>query len=246
MSPLAADRPADQDSDGPLVAATLRGDAGAFAALFDRHARAVRTAARGQVRDPDAVDDVVQETFTRALDRLDQLRDPERFRPWLLSIARNAGTDARRRLTRTDQDPIAEEGEEHGVVLVDPHPAPDELAEIRARAELVRGCVAGLSPRDATALSMVLWLGFGPTEVAAALGLNVGAAKVLLHRARNRLRDALLVELQAAARSGQCVEVARLVDAGDDVAATRHVRTCDRCLASGRALLEVPVDMNGA
>jgi RNA polymerase sigma factor (sigma-70 family) len=231
---------AGEGDDAALVRATLQGDTAAYARLFDRHARAVRTTARGQVRDADAVDDAVQETFARALDRLEQLRDPTRFRPWLLSIARNAATDARRRLTRIDQEPLAETGEEDGIVVAAEDLGPEDLAAVRARAELVRGAVAGLSARDATALSMVLWLGFGPTDVAASLGIKAGAAKVLLHRARLRLRDALLVELLAAARSGDCTEVARLVEEDDEVAAARHVRSCAICGAAGRRLLDLP------
>jgi DNA-directed RNA polymerase specialized sigma24 family protein len=52
--------------------------------------------------------------------------------------------------------------------------------------------MAQLSARDAAAISMVVHLGFGPNEVAAALDISYGNAKVVLHRARQRLRDALV------------------------------------------------------
>ncbi|MFP3905732.1 MAG: RNA polymerase sigma factor [Acidimicrobiales bacterium] len=222
-------------SDAALVEATMRGDQVAYASLFERHSGAVRTAVRGHIgSDPDAIEDAVQESFTRALSRLDSLRDPSRFRPWLMQIARNAATDVRRLNTRVDHEPIEESGGE-GVVLTTDRTGPDTEVELREMAHLVRGCVAGLTPRDATAISMVLWLGFGPQDVAAALGITPGAAKVLLHRARRRLRDALIVEIAGAARSFACTGLSSLIEAGDDLAAARHLKDCQTCIDASRA-----------
>lgn len=207
----------------------------AYATLFERHAKAVRTAVRGHIgSDPDAIEDAVQEAFARALSKLDALRDPSRFRPWLMQIARNAATDVRRANTKVEQEPIEEAGGE-GVVLVGDGSGPEDETELREMAQLVRGCVAGLTPRDATAISMVLWFGFGPTEVASALGITTGAAKVLLHRARRRLRDAVILEVAAAARSFACPRLASLVDAGDELGAARHLKDCQVCLEAGRS-----------
>ncbi len=66
--------------------------------------------------------------------------------------------------------------------VADPRPGPGSVAELAELAEQVKGCVAGLSTRDATAIVMVTQLGFTPEQVAGALGLTPGAAKVLLHR----------------------------------------------------------------
>lgn len=226
----------ERASDEWLVGATIEGDGSAYAELFDRHVRAVRTTVRGHLRHPDGVEDAVQEAFTRALHRIDTLRDRSRFRPWLLSIARNAATDVRRVETRIDHEQIDEAGGE-GLALVHPGEGPEVEVELRELAELVRGGVAGLSPRDATAISMVMWFGFGPQDVAGALGVTEGAAKVLLHRARRRLRDALIVEVAAANRRFGCAELASLVAADDPVAAARHVKKCSQCVEAGRRLL---------
>lgn len=213
----------------------MQGDRVAFASLFERHAPAVRTAVRGHIgRSPDAVEDAVQEAFARALTRIDSLRDPARFRPWLMQIARNAATDIRRHNTKVDHEPIEESGGE-GEVLASSRAGPEAETELQDLATLVRGCVAGLSPRDATAISMVMWLGFGPSEVGAALGITPGAAKVLLHRARKRLRDAVLIEVAAAARRFACPELVVLVDDRNEVEAAHHLKDCARCLEAGRA-----------
>src|SRR3954469_18416186 len=88
------------ERDAELVGRVRQGDQHAFSELYRAHARAVHTAVRDNVHDADAAADVVQEAFTRALARLDTLREPDRFRPWLLQIARHAAVDHRRHRNR--------------------------------------------------------------------------------------------------------------------------------------------------
>src|SRR4051794_30351186 len=97
--------------DAALVEAVRSGDVDAFSALYRTHVGAVRAAVRDNVHDAEGIADVVQDTFVRALERLPSLRDPERFRPWLLSIARNTAIDARRVRTRSKTDDGAETDE---------------------------------------------------------------------------------------------------------------------------------------
>jgi len=169
-------RDARSNPDAELVGAALRGDADAFTLLFHRHAGAVRTAARCLVRDQHRVHDVCQETFLRAYTRLSTLREPARFRPWLLQTARHVAIDEQRRRARTRTEPLDEEVATRA----------DESVAIVELDELVRG-LTKLSPRDASALRLA-GRGAAPAQIAAALGVTPGAAKVLVHRARRRLR----------------------------------------------------------
>ena len=171
--------------DGLLVTAVLAGDSGAFDELYRAHVGAVRAVARSHVRDGDTVSDIVQDTFARALQHLDNLRDTDRFRPWLLSIARHASVDQ----LRAGKREIALDTEQ-AEALVSRDATPDDLAELHDLADTVQGCVTGLSQRDATAVAMVTQLGFTPAQVGSALGVSSGAAKVIVHRARRRLRSA--------------------------------------------------------
>jgi RNA polymerase sigma factor (sigma-70 family) len=139
------------------------------------------------VHDPERQRDLVQETFTRALVKLDDLREPSRFRPWVFQIARRVAIDDLRERTRVTPQPM---DDDDGPVSTDQ--GPDVTAEVRALAEAIRCGLAALSPRDAAAVSLVVHLGFGPHEVAAALDITPGNAKVVLHRARRRLRAALV------------------------------------------------------
>ena len=216
-------------SDTDLVAAVRAGNVPAFAELYCHHADSVRRVAARHVRGADAVADVVQETFTQALHHLDQLRDATRFRPWLLAIARNAATSQLRagmRVTALDDQYID--------AMAAPGPEPDQMVELRELAAQVQGCVAGLSQRDATAIAMVTHLGFSPGEVGAALNLSPGAAKVVVHRARRRLRDALVLQLMVGQPALACAEFQKIL-ADDPSGAGKHVEHCKLCIDAAGA-----------
>jgi RNA polymerase sigma-70 factor (ECF subfamily) len=90
--------------DDGLVRQTLAGDRGAFAALYDRYARLVRAVVLDAARDPATVQDLTQECFLRAFHKLPSLREPGRFRPWLVGIARQVACEHRRRRTTVALD----------------------------------------------------------------------------------------------------------------------------------------------
>ena len=232
--------PAPPRSDAELVEAVRSGDTQAFSDLYRAHAGAVRAVAASQVHDREAIADIVQDSFFRALRSLPSLQDPTRFRPWLLSIARHLATDylrARGRVALVDDSTTYE--------MADSRPGPGSLAELHELAEQVQGCVAGLSSRDATAIVMVTQLGFTPEQVAEALGLTPGAAKVLLHRARRRMRHALVLQVMVRQPDLACPELQRLVEV-DPLAASKHLETCAACIS--RAATEVMTfqqDANG-
>lgn len=73
--------------DADLLVSLRRGDPGATAALYDRYARhVIRVLARVMGQDPD-LDDLLHEVFVRALEGVHQVRDGERLRGWLTSVA---------------------------------------------------------------------------------------------------------------------------------------------------------------
>jgi RNA polymerase sigma factor (sigma-70 family) len=219
----------DGQSDAELVARVRSGDEQAFTELYLEHRDAVQKVASQHLRDPDAAADVVQDTFVKALECLPSLRDPDRLRPWLKSIARHAAIDAIRRRSRTITfDPDVQESFEA------PEFGPASLAEVRELVRRVDECVAGLSKRDATALAMVAHLGFTPDQVGAALHLTPGAAKVAVHRARRRLRQALVLRLIVEQPSLACSEFQSLVNS-DVSAAVTHLESCQYCIESADA-----------
>jgi RNA polymerase sigma factor (sigma-70 family) len=219
--------------DAELVAAVRCGDGEAVTALYEHHVGAVRFVIRDRVRTPDLVEELVQETFTRSLERLDGLRRPDRFRPWLLSIARNVATDRQRleqRQVGVDDDVLERR--------LGPVEAPEVLAGQRALAEQVGDALDRLAPRDALALGLGTHLGMTPSELAVVLDVTPNAAKVVVHRARRRLRDLLVADALADAPAQACESFRSLAS----TSRLRHVGDCPTCLSGGRSLLGLVED----
>jgi RNA polymerase sigma-70 factor (ECF subfamily) len=216
-------------TDGDVVRAARAGDPDAVVELYQRHVATVRSAVAGRVRGADLVEEVTQEAFTRALERLDDLRRPERFRPWLLAIARHVATDRwrlERRQRGVDPDELC--------ALSHPAPGADDGA-LHLVTDLVGRCLGRLSERDAMALALVTERDLGPAEVGTALGLTTGAAKVAVHRARRRLRTALAADVLADVDGLACGD--HPGPAAPARAAARHVSGCAVCLSAIEAHL---------
>ena len=114
----------------------------------------------------------------------------------------------------------------------DPGAEPDVVVELQGLVQRVRGCIAGLSARDATVLALVTDLGYSPAEVADALGISAGAAKVVLHRARRRLRSAIALTLLAENQGEACPTFRDAYTKGDLAHAAAHVAACPTCTAA--------------
>ncbi len=84
----------DQPTNDDLVRRAIAGDVPAFGLLYDRTVRLVRAVALDA--GSDAADDVTHDTFLRAYRALSTLRDPARFAPWLVGIARLVVSERRR------------------------------------------------------------------------------------------------------------------------------------------------------
>lgn len=188
-TPLAVNTPTDVVSDATLVNAVRAGHRHVFGDLYVRHATAVRRVLSDNVHDAERRQELVQETFARALAKIDDLHDPGRFRPWVFQIARNLAIDDLRSRSRLPTSTIDDTDESSLADITAEDP--EITAEVNELAAAIQNGIARLSERDAAAVSMVAHLGFGPHEVAAALGISYANAKVVLHRARARLRATL-------------------------------------------------------
>lgn len=183
-----------QMSDESLVREVLEGRTEAFGELYERHRRAVHTAVAARISGSELQHDIVQEAFTTALAKLDTLATPSLFRAWVLQIGRNASIDNLRLRQRRG---ITESLEELLVPPVSPDPDPSLIAELHQLETEVSLGLLSLNKRDATVLGLSLHFGLGPADMAEVLGVTPNNAKVILHRARRRLRS--VIEDQAAA-----------------------------------------------
>lgn len=157
-----------------LVRDAQRGDRGAFANLYERFGRMVHGIVLARMVRTD-VEDVVQDVFVTALERLGDLREPAAFGGWLAAIARHRVTDHHRRT------PVTEELSDH-VSTTDP----DHL-EALAILDTVR------SLPEAYRETLILRLVEGMTgaEIADRTGLTAASVRVNLHRGMKLLREKL-------------------------------------------------------
>jgi RNA polymerase sigma-70 factor (ECF subfamily) len=86
---LSVSSPAPIPSDADLVTQCLRGDGDAFDALVRRHYRTAFSVALGVLVNRHDAEEVCQDSFVKALERLEDCRDPDRFVPWLMTIVRH-------------------------------------------------------------------------------------------------------------------------------------------------------------
>ena len=147
---------------------------------------------RGIVRDRSDAEDLTQETFLRAYRRLDSLRDPDAVLPWLYSVATHVCLD---RLRERERRRPHESGLDPEVVSPADHASPGML---RVERDEMSDCVSGYVGYLSDSYRAVLLLhdvhGLSCPQIADLLGDSVGSVKVRLHRARKRLRDALVRE----------------------------------------------------
>lgn len=93
-------QPVVDDPDRLLVEAALAGDPDAFETLVDRHWRKVASVAGRFLRDPNDVDDAIQETFVKAFTHLRTFRGEASVRNWLIRILINVCRNRQRSFWR--------------------------------------------------------------------------------------------------------------------------------------------------
>ena len=186
------------DSDAIAVERTLAGDRDAFRVLVERHSRNVFRLAYRMTGNSHDAEEVVQEAFLRAYQKLDQFAERANFGTWVYRIAANYSID-RMRQRRSEEsrraapNPGIEEGAELDVMNIVPDgaPSPERLAQSRQLAEHMRRALSELTPAERTAFVMRHWGGSGIEEIAAALKSSTSAAKNTVFRSVQKLRHAL-------------------------------------------------------
>ncbi len=175
--------PNSESSDAEDFQLSLQGNRDAFGRLYDRHAVAVRSVVAAVAKDFGAVEDLTQETFTRAFTRLATLTNPEGFRGWLFGIARFVAKERLRELTRKHVpiNAIPIDVNENGVHEVD---QADELTRIFAH-------VALLPERDRLAIHAYYFTEQNATEAARIMGISRSSFYAALERGLARLRKEL-------------------------------------------------------
>jgi RNA polymerase sigma-70 factor (ECF subfamily) len=162
--------------------------------LFTRHHAEIYAYLARMVREPEMAADLAQDTFVKAYRAYDTLEDPARARAWLYQIAHRVALDEfrRRRIVRF----IPWTGESRGAA-----PSAEHIAlEGRFSGEMERALLR-MPERQRSALILAELHDLTGLELAAALGVSHVAARAILTRARESLRQALSDERARSAAS---------------------------------------------
>jgi RNA polymerase sigma-70 factor (ECF subfamily) len=175
-----------------LARKAAQGDTGAFRSLIEATQGVVyRVALRSIGNDADA-DDVVQETFVRAWQKLGTMKNEAAVVGWLCAIARNVATD-RRRARKNHPAPFVDDESARVAVerLCSDAPGAESLVSSRESAAVVRAAVAELDEKYRIALLLKDVDGMSAPEIAAALDIPVGTVESRASRARSLLAGKL-------------------------------------------------------
>jgi RNA polymerase sigma-70 factor, ECF subfamily len=191
--------------DDALLEAVRGGDERAFVALVQRYSGLMLRVALGHVRGRAVAEEVVQEAWTAVLSGLDGFEGRATFKTWLMRILTNrAKTRGEREARSVPFSALAGDGDDDldGVVPAGRRRLPGMWAggagiwsalppermlagELRAR---LRQAIDRLPARQRTVISLRDVEGWSPEQVCEALGVSEGNQRVLLHRARSRVR----------------------------------------------------------
>ena len=174
---------AELSTSGPIPAATvadaIAGDTMAFARIVRAHHDDMVRVCQLICGDPELAQDAAQAAWPIAWRKLGSLRDPDKLRPWLVSIAAN---EARQMIRRLHRDRVV----------------PIEVADIRSDAadpawrsaddELV-SAIRRLPEEDRTLIALRYVSGFDASEIAPILGLSPSGVRTRLSRVVARLRQ---------------------------------------------------------
>ena len=173
---------AAQVPDGDLIRRLRADDLDAFHELFDRYRSSIYRTAYGLTGDPQAAEEILQDTFARAYARRAALRDDVSPLPWLHRVAVNLCFSRRRR-----KQP-ATTVDEQVVQIEAPGVEPEALSEQKELRQIVRDGVAALPPKHQSVVVLYYLHGLSLQETATFLDIRLGTVKSRLHYALRGLR----------------------------------------------------------
>jgi RNA polymerase sigma-70 factor (ECF subfamily) len=172
-------------SDAVLVARVREGHAAAFEQLVRRHYRAAYGIALARLGRAMDAEDVCQDAFLKALDRIEDCRDPARFAGWLLQIVRNTAHNVASRSRLRDAEELDERLEGDGGSNA------SRQAELNELGSRLRAALGELTPAQREVVLLHDLDGWEHRRIAEAVGCSEGMSRQHLFQARRRLRELL-------------------------------------------------------
>jgi RNA polymerase sigma-70 factor, ECF subfamily len=192
-----------------LVQRLREGDESAFAELIDRYGATMVRVAQMYVRDRATAEEVVQETWLAVLNGIDRFEERSSLKTWLFRILTNRAKTRGERDGRTIPfSSLAGAGEEDepsvdpdrflgpdsphpGAWAAPPRAWPQDEVLGRETLDVIEMAIERLPEAQREVIRLRDVEGWGPMEVAEALEISDGNQRVLLHRARSKVRAAV-------------------------------------------------------
>ena len=201
--------------EGQLVARLRAGDEEAFEMLVRRYHTSMMAVARSYVKTRALAEEVVQDAWVGVLKGIDRFEGRSSLKTWVMRIVvNNATTRGVREARSLPFSSLGPEGEDEPAVDPDRfrgrdggfpghwagYPAnwgelPEDRLLSRETLGVVKSAIEELPPAQRTVITLRDMEGWDPDEVTAALDISDGNQRVLLHRARSRVRSALEAHL---------------------------------------------------
>ena len=178
-----------KNNDAQLIQRVLSGDDTAFSVLVRKYQKSVHALAWRKIGDFHIAEDITQDTFLQAYQKLSTLKKPQRFASWLYVIAANyckMWLRKKRLSTESLEDTSSAELEKvtySGYVIEE-----NEQTTAEAQHEVVKKLLAKLQESDRTVITLYYLGEMNYEEISNFLGVSVSAVKSRLHRARQRLK----------------------------------------------------------
>jgi RNA polymerase sigma-70 factor (ECF subfamily) len=206
------------DDDDALVAALRAGDEAAFATLIDRYYATMLRVARMYVATREAAEDVVSETLLGVIQGIDRFEGRSSLKTWLFRILVNRAKTRGEREARSrpfsslageldadepavDPDRFRTDGRWAGSWATPPsaHRLPEDEVLAAEAGEQLMAAIDALPPAQRAVIVLRDVEGFSGPEVSRLLEISDANQRVLLHRARSKVRAALERYLEEAA-----------------------------------------------
>jgi RNA polymerase sigma-70 factor (ECF subfamily) len=185
-------------SDAAAVERTLSGEREAYRVLVERHSAYVYRVAYRMTGNSHDAEEVVQEAFLRAYQKLRQFAGNANFGTWVYRIAANYAIDRLRQKKNEEsrrevstRKPESDTEADSLSQIRDQSPSPERLAGSAQLATKMQQALQALTPAERTAIVMRHWDGCGIDEIAEVLKSNNSATKNTVFRAVQKLRQAL-------------------------------------------------------
>ncbi|MFO1019924.1 MAG: sigma-70 family RNA polymerase sigma factor [Planctomycetales bacterium] len=183
-------------TDDELISACRTGNTEAFGELVCRYQDRLFHGLLRMLGSREDAQDIAQEAFVQAFQKLSSFRGDSAFYSWLFRIAWNSAvSQRRRRKTTTSLESVREQA---GVEATDRHPQarPEHPLELTERRQLVRRALDSLSEEYRTVLVLKEMEEMSYEEIAQILNCPIGTVRSRIHRGREELRERLKIWLE--------------------------------------------------